>query len=289
MKAFAVEPLGDLSGRGPGSPQLDHAIAQGLIIAELLIFLNGTTNLVPALQAASPADRHVDPLGLSADAHGDPFHQEPDDRLPVLDRGAGGVPQPRQVTGPRFDPLAVGGGRLSRRVGLEPVILFLQTALFPQGLLPAPLQLAGHQAVLGLDGVVLASRALGLDPRPFQPLLPVLVQPLAFALQIGNGLKTQFQLGRLEDLQHLLGDQRLERAAGENSGRTVRRIRQIESCTDNKQGFLWRGRRPASSARTGRNTPARSRATGRPGERRPPWAGSDWRPGAPGWPGSAPR
>src|SRR5271157_1551914 len=216
MKAFAVEPPGDLSGRGPGSPQLDHAITQGLIIAELLIFLNGTTNLVPALQAASPADRHVDPLGWSADAHGDPFHQEPNDRLPVLDRGAGGMPQPRQVTGPRFDPLAVGGGRLSRRVGLEPVILFLQTALFPQGLLPAPLQLAGHQAVLGLDGVVLASRALGLDPRPFQPLLPVLVQPLAVALQIGNGLKTQLQLGRLENLQHLLGDQRLERAGGEN-------------------------------------------------------------------------
>ena len=60
MKAFAVEPPGDLSGRGPRSPQLDHAIAQDLIIAELFILINGTTNLVPALLAACPADRHVD-------------------------------------------------------------------------------------------------------------------------------------------------------------------------------------------------------------------------------------
>ena len=212
MKAFAVQPPGDSPVVVPARRN-SIMRSQDLIIAELLIFINGTTNLVPALQAACPADRHVDPLGLSTNAHGDPFHQEPDDRLPVLDRGAGGIPQPRQVTGPRsirWRSAAVGSRgasawnrsycssrpRCSRRACSQRV--------------PAH----GHQAVLGST----ADMASCAGPRS----APV---PTAFASARPAAAVRDPDRQRLENttpawpargLQHLLGDQRLKRAAGES-------------------------------------------------------------------------
>src|SRR5207249_3005550 len=153
-------------GRHAGTPQVDHAIAEGAIIAELLIFLDWTTDFVPGLQAAEPADGNGDPLRSTADAHGDPLDQAADEGLPVLDRGVGVMPHLRYLGGQSLDGSAIGGGQFARRLGPEAVILLLQLALLPQGLLPASLQLASDQAVLGLDGVILPRRALGLDPRP---------------------------------------------------------------------------------------------------------------------------
>ena len=114
-----------------------------------------------------------------------------------------------------LDPMAVGCGQFSRPFGQETIVLFLQFALLSQRCLPAPFQLTRHQAVLRLDGVILPSRAIGLDPCPFQPLLPVLVQPLSLALEIGKGLLMQLKPGRLERPQHFRGDQGLEILAGE--------------------------------------------------------------------------
>src|SRR5579883_3058510 len=96
-KSLLIEPLGDLGAGGTAFPQLDHTIAEGFIIAELLIFLHRTSDLVPRLQAAEPANRGVDPLRLPPDRHRDSFHQAADDRLPILDRRAGAVPHLRQV------------------------------------------------------------------------------------------------------------------------------------------------------------------------------------------------
>ena len=64
---------------------------------------------------------------------------------------------------------SVSRSQLPRYLGDHAVILFLQLALFPKGLFPAPLQLAGHQAVFRLDGMVLPRRSFGLDSRPFHP------------------------------------------------------------------------------------------------------------------------
>ncbi len=109
--------------------------------------------------------------------------------------------------------MAIGRRQFPRPSGQEAIVLFLQLALVPQRLFPPPFQLAGHQAVLGLDAVVLSSRMVGRDPGSLQALLPVLIQPLPLALEIGHGLDTQLQRSRLKGPQDFRGDQHLQRLA----------------------------------------------------------------------------
>ena len=116
---------------------------------------------------------------------------------------------------------ALSHGRLFSR---EPIVLFLQVALLPQCLLPAPFQLAGNQAIFRLDGVILPGRSIGLDLGPFQPLLPVLVEPLALPLEISQGLLVQFQSRWLNRSQHFLGDQGLEVRCRETLTRRLERF-----------------------------------------------------------------
>ena len=214
-KPLGVEPLSNRLGRRARVPQFDQTSVEALIVAELLIFLNGTADLVPGLPATTPTDRDVDPLGPTADGHRDSFDQAADDGLPILDGGAGIMPQLRNAGGQSLDPPAIGISQLARCPGREAVILLSQRALLAQGLFPPPLQLARDQTVLGLDGVVLARGAFGLDASSLQSELPVLVLLSPLALQIGHGRGVQLQRRRLEGSEHLLGDQCLEGATGE--------------------------------------------------------------------------
>src|SRR5215831_3824543 len=213
LEALGVEPSGDRRGRGAGLPQIPDPGAEELAIAELFIFLDRTPNRVAALDPPRPADRHVGPFGLSPDSYSDPFHQEADDLLPFLDRGGRGLPQAGDVPGQGLGPLALGGRHLPGSLGQEPIVLLLQLALLPQGLLPPPLQFPGHQAILRVDGTIVPGGPVGLDLSAFQPLLPVLVQSLLLPLEIGQGLLVQLPPRRLDRPQHFGCHQGLERVA----------------------------------------------------------------------------
>ena len=107
--------------------------------------------------------------------------------------------------------------RARRRGPLTPVpfVLGLQARLLGQGLLPGAFERAGHQAVLGLDRVVLAPRPIDLVARPFQALLPVTLQRRAFGLEVGRDGEADLEGRRPHRLQDQLGHQRVERRGGE--------------------------------------------------------------------------
>src|SRR5579863_5410793 len=106
------------------------------------------------------------------------------------------LPQRRQVLRQRADLLTLRGRQSRGLRAAEACVLLLQPALLAQGLLPTPLQLAGHQAVLRLTGVVLPPRPLGLVAGPLHLLLPMLVQLLAFLLQVLGRRPAQIQRRR---------------------------------------------------------------------------------------------
>src|SRR6185312_17246896 len=88
-------------------------------------------------------------------------------------RRRGRTPDRRQVPGQRPDrPLILGrqapGGR-----SLPAPVLVLHLPLVLQRLLPAPLELAGHEPVLRLARLILPRRSARLVPRPLQPQPPL--------------------------------------------------------------------------------------------------------------------
>src|SRR5215467_2231144 len=122
--------------------------------------------------AARPADGDVNPLTVALHRDGDPLHQQPDDALPVGRRRARRLPQRRQVSRQRADLLTLRRSQPRRLAAAEARVPLLLPPLLLQRLFPTPLQLAGHQPVLRLNGVVLPPRALRLVTRALQLLLP---------------------------------------------------------------------------------------------------------------------
>ena len=65
-----------------------------------------------------------------------------------------------------------------------------------EGRLPIPLQGAGHKPILRIDRFVAAPCQCSLVAGPFQPLLPLLVQLLAFEFEILGDLETHLDRRR---------------------------------------------------------------------------------------------
>ena len=116
----------------------------------------------------------------------------------------GRVPECRNVGGDRQDPTAFLLREPRRLFIQESIIFFLQIALCTQRLLPLLLQAPSHQAILGLDGLVLAFGTLDLIGGTLEPLLPVPVEALAFPLHVLDRLQAQLQGRRLQGPKDLL-------------------------------------------------------------------------------------
>ena len=76
------------------------------------------------------------------------------------------MPEPRQVFTERQYLLSIVLGDRDRLLATPCVVFLLDLVRAPQPLFPGPLQRASHQAVLGLHGVILAPRALGVVASP---------------------------------------------------------------------------------------------------------------------------
>jgi len=84
------------------------------------------------------------------------------DLLARLRRSAGAPPSSNQVLTERHEPLAIGLSQSRRLVSVESIDLEFKIAYRDKALVPSPLQLTGHQAVLRISGVILALRPGGL-------------------------------------------------------------------------------------------------------------------------------
>jgi len=95
------------------------------------------------------------------------------------------------------------------------VVLFLQVLLCGQFLVPGALQVARHQPVLRLNGVILAPSALCLVGRALPALLPqaVAIDPRAFDLL--GGFQGEFEGGGLQRGEHLGTHILVEAGSGE--------------------------------------------------------------------------
>jgi hypothetical protein len=78
---------------------------------------------------------------------------------------------------------------------------------------PAAFQFARHQAMFGIDRRVLSPCLYDFVARTRAPLLPVVVELLALALDVRRSRETQLQRRGRDDLQQSLDDQRLQRRA----------------------------------------------------------------------------
>lgn len=94
-----------------------------------------------------------------------------------------GVPQGWDVVSQAQDRLPLTGRQLRGTLASEPRILFLEVLLVTERLFPAPLQLAGNEAVFGLDGFVLSGRPLGIVARSLKALVPMGLSALACSAQ----------------------------------------------------------------------------------------------------------
>ena len=110
-----------------------------------------------------------------------PFEQQADDGLALL-----AVVAARQSAGRSCARSRIAASSAGLRPAgcsrLNALVLGLETRLFGQGLLPLPLERARHQPVLGLDGIVLPARPLGLVAGALEPLPPMPIERRSFGL-----------------------------------------------------------------------------------------------------------
>ena len=109
-----------------------------------------------AVVAALPVDDQVQVVADAVDD--DLVDHRANDLLARLRRGAWTLPCPGQVLSQGHEALAIGWGEGRLAAGLQLVDLELEILHSSQEFVPPPLQLADHQAVLGVGGVVLALR-----------------------------------------------------------------------------------------------------------------------------------
>src|SRR3954468_773173 len=112
----------------------------------------------------------------------------------------------RKVGGEAADLLDLVAAEGRRGGTLPGGVVLLDPSHLRQRRLPAALQLAGHQPVVRIDGVVLPLRQAGLVARPLEAELPLPVDRPALRLEAVQGGDGGFQPGGADSLQEGLGD-----------------------------------------------------------------------------------
>ena len=75
---------------------------------------------------------------------------------------------------------------------------------------PVAFEVAGHQPVFGLDGIILPLGPLGLKAGALEAQLPLGIQPSPLPREVGEGLHREGKLVRFEGLQDKPFDQRID-------------------------------------------------------------------------------
>lgn len=110
--------------------------------------------------ATLPVDDQLQ--GIADDVNDDLGDDGANNLLACLRGRAGTLPSLKQVPTERHQPLAIRRSQGRRLVGVEPIDLEFKLVDCNQALVPSMLQLAGHQAILWIGGVILALRPGGL-------------------------------------------------------------------------------------------------------------------------------
>src|SRR5215212_3835902 len=163
-----------------------------------------------ARSAGLPQDLEPDLAERALLVENDLVHDEAQDALALRRGGRCGVPDPRQVLAQDLERHTIG---LAQDKGLVPAptgILLLDDFGGAQLLLPGPLQRARHQAVLRLDGVVLAPGSLGLVAGAFAPKGPLLVKLARLPFELPKRRNRHGDLVGREGLQKNALDQRVD-------------------------------------------------------------------------------
>ena len=160
--------------------------------------------------AAVPADHQIERVVLDADD--DLVDQRSHDPLARLGCHAGTRPGPLQIGAERHQPLAIGRCEIDSGRSRQSLQLGLQIAHDRQPLVPSLLQLGGDEAVVGIDGIVLATRAADLVAGLLQRQLDLAA--LVFVRTAARSLRGERRLDaeRLQALDHL-GSRRRGRSA----------------------------------------------------------------------------
>ena len=153
---------------------------------------------------ARPADDEIETVILRA--HDDLFDQHANDPF------ARGYGRPFRMPG-AFDVSAEPEQRLSlawsyaiQRRNAERCELILKASLFFQALVPAPLEFARDQTVVGIDGVILPSSVHSLETRLLERQLDLSMLLAVFASSRLKSRQGRFDAERLNALHDLGGD-----------------------------------------------------------------------------------
>src|SRR5215212_6114545 len=160
-----------------------------------------------ARSAGLPQDLEPDLAERALLVENDLVHDEAQDALALRRGGRCGVPDPRQVLAQDLERHTIG---LAQDKGLVPAptgILLLDDFGGAQLLLPGPLQRARHQAVLRLDGVVLAPGSLGLVAGAFAPKGPLFLELARLLFDLPERRNRQGDLVGRQGLQQKALDQ----------------------------------------------------------------------------------
>src|SRR5215207_7632392 len=209
--ALLVEPVGDLLPGQPLRGQFTDALAQLRVVAELLQLVHGSDHDVFRGKAACPADLYPHPLARAFHVDRDPLDHLSEYLLAVLVGGRLRPPQGRDVLRKAPDRLPLALGEQLRPLATEAVVVFLQSLLGGELLLPVFSQLASHQPVFGFEQTVVASGPLGLVGDARQSLLPQSVELLTLLFHVLCRFERELQGRRLQRFEHLLADELVQR------------------------------------------------------------------------------
>ena len=113
--------------------------------------------------AAVPADHQIKRIILDADDN--LVNQSPHDALARRPRHALAAPSPVEISAKRHKPRAISRSQIGGGIRRQSLQLGLQIADDRQALVPAVLQFGGDKAIVGVDGIVLTTRAADLVAR----------------------------------------------------------------------------------------------------------------------------
>src|SRR5262249_722176 len=210
-ESLSVQALGDLRRRMPFLAQ-DHDPVQELIeVAELLVELDRPDDFMLTGEATVPMNRDVHIFAVFLHVNDHLFPQVTDDLLAMLMGRPRSVPECRQIAGEFGDPSPLLRREPRGLFAEEAVVIVPDLSLIAECLLPVLLQGSSDQAILRVNGPVAPLGILGLVPRAFQSLSPMLVEAGAVTLDVFHRPAAQLQGGGLEGAQDLLRHQVVDR------------------------------------------------------------------------------
>src|SRR4051794_29141543 len=166
----------------------------------------GAVDPVCCFRATAPEDKDVCAPSFRLHGHRDGGDDEPEQALAIHRRRRVGMPECRQIRRQAthfLDFELIEGTQLGLAQAL---VVFLQLRDLAERRLPAVLQLACDQTIVGVHRVVLPLREACLVTGTFETKLPLPVSALALSPQLTQGNQCGLEPGWLHSLEECLHD-----------------------------------------------------------------------------------